>query len=227
MKKITLSQDIESPIMLNDKNSKITLLKNVHATVIDMNISRNVQFVLDENASLDYYFVQNNKDNVISQQKFLLQGENSQVKIVNLFYNIENEQSEINTSIEHVAPMTSSLLITRGIVKGKAKNIFKGIIKINKSAKDARGKQESKVLTFEEAQAYAIPELDIENNQVQCSHGSSVGQVDQEKLFYLQSRGLSEEEAESVFIKGFYEPVLNAISIPIQNTVRNEIEKRL
>ncbi len=231
MKTISLHETSDEPFFLTntDQNILVTLAKNVHACVVHQDASGTIQFILEEDSSLLYYCVHTTQEKTAAlQQHIQLRGKHSQVKIVNLFYHAQEEQNELTTHIEHLAPSTESLLLTRGIVKDKAKNTFKGLITIAKQASDAKGKQESKVLTFEEAQAYSIPELDIENNQVQCSHGSSVGQVDQEKLFYLQSRGLSEEEAQTVFIQGFYEPLLQSIAHPIiQDFLRKALAQRL
>jgi len=116
------------------------------------------------------------------------------------------------TKAVHFAPHTESNLFTRGVVNGTARALSRGLIAIKSNASASKGyeKQDALILS-EEAEADAIPNLEIENYDVKCSHGSSVGQIDPESMYYLMSRGLSEDDAKKLIIMGYFQPVMELL----------------
>ncbi|MDO8628265.1 MAG: SufD family Fe-S cluster assembly protein [Nanoarchaeota archaeon] len=227
-KKIVISTTTEKPLIITEPtNTDILINNNVEATIITQGKIA-ITINLQKEAILNYYHINNQEGtNINSNQYIILLGTHAQANITNLSYGKNDEQSTITTTIEHEAAHTKSKFQARGIMRNKATNKSLGLIKINKQAHNAAGNQDIKTLIFEEAQAYNLPKLVIDNNDVQCSHASSVGQPEQEQLFYLQSRGLTEEEAINTLIKGFYEPVLTTLPINIQSQLRTLIEERL
>jgi Fe-S cluster assembly protein SufB/Fe-S cluster assembly protein SufD len=101
------------------------------------------------------------------------------------------------------------------VVKDKAKAIFKGMIRIEANAKNSRAYlAEHAMILSKDALADAIPGLEIETNDVKATHSASVAQIDEEEIFYLMARGLSEDEAKKLIIVGFFEPLVERIPVP-------------
>ena len=80
----------------------------------------------------------------------------------------------------------------------------------------------------EDAAADSIPNLEIENNDVRCTHGASIGKIDMEKMFYMKSRGLNEEQATREYVKGFFEPLIQKIQIKdLRDNMNKMVEERM
>jgi len=108
--------------------------------------------------------------------------------------------------------------------------LSRGLVYISKNAEQSTGyEKQDALLLSDEAEADAIPNLQIENNDVKCSHGSTIGQIDKEQLFYLMSRGLNEESAKKKIIEGYFAPVLDMMQDQdarekLQATIEKAIE---
>lgn len=114
----------------------------------------------------------------------------------------------------HLAPNTSSRLVSRSVVQGDAKAVFRGKVYVAKNARGAKGHVEcSTLLLSPEASTETIPTLNAENDEVELAHEATVGRISQEHLFYLMSRGLTEQEAMSLIVNGFVSPILKEIPL--------------
>jgi Fe-S cluster assembly protein SufB/Fe-S cluster assembly protein SufD len=125
------------------------------------------------------------------------------------------------SNITHIGPNTSGHAISKGVVKEKSRSLFKGMIRIEKDAKNSRAYlAEHGMILSKDALADAIPGLEISTNEVKATHSASVAQINEEEIFYLTSRGLSENDAKKLIIVGFFEPLVERIPVP-------EIAKRI
>ncbi|MDA8292189.1 MAG: Fe-S cluster assembly protein SufD, partial [Actinomycetota bacterium] len=116
---------------------------------------------------------------------------------------------DFRTFQEHVAPRTRSELVFKGAVSGTARSVYTGLIHMHAGAKRADASQTNRNLVLSEgAHADSVPNLDIEENDVRCSHASAVGPIDEEQLFYLASRGVPPDVAERLVLLGFFEDLL-------------------
>lgn len=119
------------------------------------------------------------------------------------------------SNITHIGQNTSGHAISKGVVKDKSRVVFKGMIRITKDAKNSRAYlAEHGMILGKDARADAIPGLEIETNEVKATHSASVAQINDEQIFYLMSRGMSEDEAKKLIIVGFFEPIVERIPIP-------------
>ena len=101
----------------------------------------------------------------------------------------------------------------------------RGLVKINKNAPGSNGYEtQDALLLSNKAEADAIPNLEINNNDVKCSHGSTVGQVDEDKLFYLMTRGLTKDEASQKIVEGYFTPVLDMFHDP---NIKEQVHKTI
>jgi Fe-S cluster assembly protein SufD len=124
------------------------------------------------------------------------------------------EHYSFNTIQKHNAPDTTSNINFRVALKGNAQSIYQGSIEVAKVAQKTAAFQSNKnLLLGSEARADSIPKLEILADDVKCSHGATVGPVDREQIFYLQSRGLSAPEAEELIVTGFFRQILEACTI--------------
>lgn len=114
------------------------------------------------------------------------------------------ETINVETLMEFIAPNTIGNTLIKAVVMPRGNLSLKGVIRISKNASDVKAfLKHSILLVGNDSQAVSIPELEIENNQVQASHASAIGPIDQSQLFYLMSRGFSKKSATKLIIKSF------------------------
>ena len=113
-----------------------------------------------------------------------------------------------------MAGNTYSNLLFRNVIRDSARSVFYGMIRVEPDAQGTDAYQSNNNLMLSDtARADTIPGLEIVANDVRCSHGATVGQMDPEQVFYLQARGLPRREAERLIVHGFFEPVTSRIPL--------------
>jgi FeS assembly protein SufD len=126
------------------------------------------------------------------------------------------EHIDATTNIFHLAESTTSNMEINGIMKENSSAIYRGLIKIDKVGKGTNSYLSNHILKLsDKAIANSIPALEIDNNEVKASHGATVGQIDEEQLFYLKSRGLSQQEGEALIVSGFLMPIIEKIKVEL------------
>lgn len=150
----------------------------------------------------------------VSETATTLKGRGSHTNNYGIFFGRGNQKFDVHAKSVHVAPETSSDLLTKGVLDDAAKAIYRGVLKIEPTAFGASGYQKEEVtLLSPKAEADSIPELRINNNDIKkCTHGASIGQVDAERLFYLMSRGFTKMDATKKLIEGFFAALLQKAS---------------
>ena len=145
-----------------------------------------------------------------------------------LYLTRNKQQFDIDTQSIHSNKETYSDIVTKGAVTDYAKALSRGLVRIESNGQGSNGyEKQDALLLSETAEADAIPNLEIHNHDVKCSHGSTIGQCDEHQLFYLMSRGISKEEAIKTLIKGFFNPVLILLDQPTQELLEKEITEAL
>jgi Fe-S cluster assembly protein SufD len=133
-------------------------------------------------------------------------------RLVGVVYGDAAQHFDHHTLQEHVARHTASDLLFKTALKDRARSVFVGLIRVHKTAQQTDSYLANRnLLLSNTAKADSIPKLEIEANDVRCTHGATVSPVDPEQLFYLRTRGLSAEEAERMIVAGFFEPILEEI----------------
>lgn len=141
-----------------------------------------------------------------------LTGKGASAKQVALYFADGNQMHDFRTLQDHAAPRTHSELLFKGAVKDTAKSVYTGLIKIRENADKSEAFQTNRNLTLSSgAWAESVPNLEIETNDVKCSHASTVGPVDEEQRFYLESRGIRPEIAERLVVFGFFADVIDRL----------------
>lgn len=150
-----------------------------------------------------------------------LNGEHATCQLNGLALARAQDHIDNQTQIAHLAPKTNSVEQYRGIIDDHACHVFHGHVLIDANAPDSIANQQNKnMLLTSTGQAYAEPQLEIYNQNVQCIHGATVGDIDEEALFYLRSRGLSDEIARQLLIFGFARSILETIT---DKNLQNEL----
>ena len=136
---------------------------------------------------------------------------------------------DLRTHQDHAAPRTMSDLLCKGAVDDQSRSVYTGVLQVRHGAirSDAQQSNHNLVLA-PEAHADSVPNLDIAENDVRCSHASTVGPLDEDQRYYLESRGVSPEDAERLLIRGFFRDLLDRSELrSAAELVRGEIEARL
>jgi Fe-S cluster assembly protein SufD len=164
-----------------------------------------------------------------SRMESYLAAAGANVKVTGAYYLTGAEHVDYDTTQEHAAPDTTSDLAFKGVLDDRARAVWRGVIRVDAGAQKTDAYQENRnLLLSTDAQATPIPGLEIEANDVRCTHGATVGQVDQNQIFYLMARGLTRAQAERLIVRGFFEDVLDRIgSEPVREQVAAAIEARL
>jgi Fe-S cluster assembly protein SufD len=123
-----------------------------------------------------------------------------------------NQHLDYDTQQNHLAPHTTSDLLFKGALQGHSRSIWQGMIYVDVGAEKADGYQANRNLILSPyARVDSIPGLEILADDVRCTHGATVGKLEQEPLFYLKSRGIPDKEAERLLVEGFFNPIMQRI----------------
>ncbi|MBI5392595.1 Fe-S cluster assembly protein SufD [Candidatus Woesearchaeota archaeon] len=198
----------------------------------DYNISY-ANAIVAEDATMNWFTVTLGSKFTKQVISTILNGKGSRANNLSFFLADKLQQFDLYSPVIHNEEHTHANIIAKGAVKDKSKVVYRGLIHIKENAHDSTGYQkEDNIILNEGAEADAIPILHIDNNDVKCSHGATIGQIDDEKMFYMQSRGIEQEQAKKIIVEGFFEAIIknfpDAKSYKvIFDTVRIIMEKKL
>jgi Fe-S cluster assembly protein SufD len=162
----------------------------------------------------------------------LLAGDSAESDLMAVYFGDHTQMLDFRTLQDHDAPNTRSDLLFKGAVEDQAHSVYSGLIRLRPSARKAVANQTNRNLVLTEgAGAESIPNLEIEANDVRCSHASAVGPIDEDQLYYLESRGVPPAEAERLIVFGFFDDVLERLPLPtlvqaLRRTVVEKVEHR-
>jgi Fe-S cluster assembly protein SufD len=158
-----------------------------------------------------------------------LAGQGATSRVTGAYFADGDQHLDYDTFQEHIAPNTTSDFAFKGALRDEATAVWRGMIRVEKEAQKTNAYQENRNLMLsEKAHADSIPGLEILANDVRCTHGATLGQVDREQLFYLMSRGLSRGEAERIIVRGFFQDILDRIQLePVRETLTEALEARI
>lgn len=219
--------------------------------------TRAVELILQENSALQYFNLQDWAHNVwdFSSQTaslgrdtqltwlagmlgsavtkaFLdsrIQGPGAEVRMLGFFFGDANQHFDQHTFQNHIVGQGKSDLLYKGALKDDAYSAFRGLIRINPEAQRSDAYQQNRNLLLSgTAHADSIPELEIEANDVRCTHGATVGPLEEEAVFYLMARGIPRPEAERLITEGFFDELIAKIPLEVVQerlfrVIRNKI----
>ena len=158
-----------------------------------------------------------------------LAGPGATSRVTGAYFADAEQHLDYDTFQEHMAPNTTSDFAFKGALRESARSVWRGMIRVEKDAQKTNAYQENRnLLLSKDAHADSIPGLEILANDVRCTHGATLGQVDREQLFYLMARGLSRAEAERLIVRGFFQDVLDRIELePVREALGSALEARI
>jgi Fe-S cluster assembly protein SufD len=180
-------------------------------------------------ASLDWVALGFGSANGRVRMETKLAGQGAEARVTGAYATHGRQHFDFDTTQEHAAPNTTSDLAFRGVLQGRSSAVWKGNIIVDPGAQKTDAFQESRnLLISKRAHADAIPGLEIQANDVRCTHAAAVAQVDPEQLFYLRSRGLREDVAKRLVIEGFLAALVERFEAgPVREQLADALERRL
>lgn len=212
-----------------------------------------VELILKPGASLQYFYLQDFARNVwhFTSQTALLDrdaqltwlngtlgsqttksfvdckfiGKGAQASLLGFFFGDGKQHFDQHTFQNHLVGQTASDLLYKGALKDRAYSVFRGLIRVNPNAQRSDAYQANRnLLLSPHAHADSIPELEIEANDVRCTHGATVGPIDSDQIFYLMARGIPKTEAERLIVEGFFDPLMQKIPL---GSIRDELAQAI
>jgi Fe-S cluster assembly protein SufD len=158
-----------------------------------------------------------------------LAGQGATSRVTGAYFADGAQHLDYDTFQEHIAPSTTSDFAFKGALRDRASAVWRGMIRVERDAQKTNAYQENRnLLLSPRAHADSIPGLEIMANDVRCTHGATIGQVDREQLFYLMARGLSRAEAERLIVRGFFADILDRIELePVREALADVLEARI
>jgi Fe-S cluster assembly protein SufD len=156
---------------------------------------------------------------------FRLIGRGASGDLLSAYFGDGSQMLDFRTFQDHLAPDTTSNLLFKGAVTGEAQSVYTGLIRVAETAPGTNAFQTNRNLKLSDAAwAYSVPNLEIETNQVSCSHASTVGEIDEDQRFYLESRGVPTTTAEQLLVSGFFAEVIaqfpiDAVKVELQTII--------
>jgi len=250
---------LDHVLVIAEKNSKAVIIDASNSQNYEKKSfkSQIVEVIVKENARLEYVSLQNfskvvhnfcRKNARVEQNGFMhwtdcsigskftqnvtitnLNGIGAGSKSTGLIFGDETQCFDINSETIHIASKTVSDMLTKVVLNGHAKTVYRGLVKINPYAVNCEGYQkDDTILLSDDARADVVPNLEIKNNDVKCSHGATISQIDEDKLFYMMSRGLDDKTAKKAIVEGFFYPIIIKIeNEELQKEITDSISERL
>jgi Fe-S cluster assembly protein SufD len=158
-----------------------------------------------------------------------LAGPGATSRVTGAYFADGTQHLDYDTFQEHIAPDTTSDFAFKGALRDTARAVWRGMIRVEEGAQKTNAYQENRnLLLSKTAHADSIPGLEILANDVRCTHGATLGQVDREQLFYLMARGLPRSEAERLIVRGFFQDVLDRVELePVRDALAAALEARI
>ena len=234
-----------SAIYIHESASPTEPADSMHAGIVEITLedNANLRFVeiqswgkhiwnfsherakIGRNANLDWIFGATGSKLTKNFSTLDIVGEGASSQMSGLFFADGDQHLDHDTQQDHHVAHTYSNLLFKGVLKGKSRSVWQGMIYVAPNAQQTDAYQSNKnLLLSKDARADSIPGLEILADDVRCSHGATVGKIDDAPLFYLLSRGIPKADAERLIVEGFFDPVLRRI--PVEG-VRERLERAI
>ena len=158
-----------------------------------------------------------------------LAGPGATSRVTGAYFADGAQHLDYDTLQKHLAPNTTSDFAFKGVLRDEATAVWRGMIQVAKDAQKTNAYQENRnLLLSPRAHADSIPGLEILANDVRCTHGATISQVNRDELFYCMARGLSRSEAELLIVRGFYQEIFDRIELePVRDALQSALETRI
>lgn len=167
---------------------------------------------VEKNGSVDWIFGALGSKLTKNYSDLNLIGQGSSGKVSGFYFTDNRQHLDHDTQQNHLAPDTTSDLLFKGALIDQSRSVWEGMIYVAPNASKTDGYQANRNLILSKnARADSIPGLEILTDDVKCTHGATVGKIDEDQVFYLMSRGMTRETAERLIVEGFFDPIMQRI----------------
>jgi Fe-S cluster assembly protein SufD len=185
--------------------------------------------LLDRDTALTLHSIELGSQLSKGRVEAILHGDGANAKLRGLYLGDDSQHLDRYTLQDHRARNGTSDLLFKGVLTGTSRSVYSGLIRVTPEGKGTAAYQQNRnLLLSRTARADSIPNLEIGANDILgCTHGATVGKVDEEQVFYLMCRGLSRAEATRLIVQGFVDPLVEAVPIAgLREALRQEIQER-
>lgn len=247
---------IDNNIIIAERNSSITIVFDYNSDVMgfhngltaiiakdgsNINIVK-VQRLHDESGNFDNNIIITGNDaNITWTQVELgskvsahdvtaeMEGSGSSFYLNSIFLGVDSANYDMSYRVNHYAPRTECNVDVKGALKDKAKAVFRGNLDMKRGSRKSKGNESEIVLLLDkDVRSDAIPALWCTEDDVKANHAASAGRIDENKLFYMMSRGLSEDEAKSLMVEANFNPVIDSLpDDDLKKSIREYVERRI
>jgi len=168
--------------------------------------------MVNESATMEWVDANMGSNVTMKYPSCYLVGEGAHGENLSMAFAAEGQVQDVGAKMLHFAPNTSSKITSKSISKGGGRSSYRGLVKVNEGAVNVRSNVVCDALLLDAAsQSDTYPYIEVDEKDVSLGHEASVSRVGEEQLFYLMSRGLSEEEANTMVVSGFIEPLVKEL----------------
>ena len=251
---ITNKNSITHNIIVVEENSTLNFVEEIKNTDQESLQNEVTEIFVNENSTVNYYNLRNLNENKYSFSHKIanlnknskinwysacfggklnrlridthLKGDGSESKNIGIFLGRNKEHLDVTTNVTHNALNTTNDIKFDGILKDFSTSVYRGLITITPKGQKTNSYLSDNILKIgDKSLANSIPALKIDADDVKASHGATIGQVNDEQVFYLMSRGLSKDQAEKLIVQGFLEPLVDHFKIEdLQNKIRKILQ---
>ena len=184
---------------------------------------------MEKSSKLESHYLSLNGGLIRNNIRVLFHGPNGIANIYGLYLMDRKQHVDNQVIVDHAFPECSSNETFKGILDEHAQGVFNGHVMVRRNAVKTDARQTNKnILLTDTAKVNSKPFLEIYNDDVKCSHGSTTGQMDQESMFYLRQRGIGEESARMLLMFAFADEIVGKIAIPqLRQRIEDMVKKRL
>jgi len=156
-----------------------------------------------------------------------LEGSGASLENIEVSLSTRSQRFDITANLNHKAPSTIAHATIKNVARDQSRSISKGLIKIERQAKNSSAYLAEHAIIMDDARANTIPALEIETNEVKATHSAYITQIDEDQLFYLMTRGFDRNNTIKIIALGFFEPAIDRIPIPtLRAALRYMIDKK-
>jgi Fe-S cluster assembly protein SufD len=224
--------DRASVTYVHEASSPTADKQTLHAGIVELHVGEeaNLRFVelqswgehvwnfsherarLERDAKMDWIFGALGSRLTKNFSEINLEGEGSTARMSGFYFTDGEQHLDHDTQQNHLAPHTTSDLLFKGALEDRSRSVWQGMIHVAPVAQRTDGYQANRNLVLSKhARADSIPGLEIQADDVRCTHGATVGKIDETELFYLLSRGIPDRDARRLIVEGFFDPIMQRI----------------
>lgn len=205
---------------------RYSTIENWSKNMLNLNTKR---AIVEENGTIEWISGSFGSQISMLYPMSILKGEGSKAEFTGVSFAGKGQNLDTGTKVVHAASNTSSTINSKSISRNGGKATYRGVLKVTSNAENVKSMVSCESLMLDnKSKSDTIPVIDIENDNVEIAHEAKIGKISDEAIFYLMTRGVSEEEAKSMIVRGFVEPISKELpleyAVEMNNLINIELE---